>query len=210
MRRVKIAILEDHRIVLEGLIALLKKETELEITAGFTDADSFLASYKNLDLDIAIIDIVLGEQNGLDICAQVKKENPQVAVLILSNMIEQSIVLQALKNGANGYLIKNTSYEKLVEAIREIHTAKMYFSPEIAEILARVSVGTVHKPTPALTKREEEVLRLIAKGNTTQMMAAQLFVSPLTIETHRRNLMQKLEARNVAELVMVATKLRLL
>lgn len=210
MCRVRIAILEDHRIVMEGLVVLLQRESKLKMVKGFTDVDEFLAGYKDLNLDIVIIDIVLGDQNGLDVCAVIKKENPQIAVLILSNMIEQSIVLQALKNGANGYLIKNTSFEKLVEAIDEIHSAKMYFSPEIAEILAQVSVNGLNKRTPALTKREEEVLRLIAQGNTTQMIADQLFVSPLTIETHRRNLMQKLEARNVAELVMVAARMCLL
>lgn len=91
-------------------------------------------------------------------------------------------------------------------AIYEIHRAKMYFSPEIAEILAHVSVNTLNKRTPALTKREEEVLRLIAQENTTQKIADQLFVSPLTIETHRRNLMQKLSVRNMAELIMVSTQ----
>lgn len=209
MNLINIAILEDHTIVLEGLILLLQKEPELNICGGFTDVDNFLTVYEELDLDIAIIDIMLGDKNGLDVCRQIKQAHPEIAIIILSNMTDRSIVLQALKNGAQGYLIKNTSSEQLVDAIAEIRKGKMYFSPEIAEIIAKASIGTI-EGIPSLTKRETEILKMIAAGNTTQVIANQLFISPFTVETHRRNLLQKFKVNNMAELVMQAIQNKLL
>ncbi len=209
MNNIKIAIVEDHTIVMEGLIMLLEKEPDLTVIGGFTEADSFLSIYKELELDIVVIDIFLGDKNGLDICRQLKKERPHIAVLILSNVMERSVVLQALQDGANGYLIKNTSSEKLLEAITEIRLGNLYFSPEITEIIAKASIGT---PTglPSITKREHEILKLIASGSTTQLIANQLSISPFTVETHRRNLLQKFKVNNMAELVMVAAQNKLL
>ncbi|MDE1193376.1 MAG: response regulator transcription factor [Arachidicoccus sp.] len=203
MDKINIAIVEDHQIVMEGLMMLLEKEPFIHIAGGFTDVDSFVADFKNLNLDIAIVDIMLGDKNGLDLCREIKKERPQINVIILSNMMEGSIVLQAIKNGASGYLIKNTSSDKLLQAINAVRSGEMYFSQEITKILAKVSTGTL-SGIPSLTKRESEILQLISKGHTTPKIANLLFISPFTVETHRRNLMQKFNVRNMVELVMVA------
>lgn len=206
---IRIAVVDDHQIVIQGLKSLLVNHEEIEIVGSFTSGTAFMTFLKEKYVDVVLLDVMLPDANGMDLCKEIKLISPNTRVLALSNHTERSIVLQMLQNGANGYLLKNISVEELVKSIYESLNGELAFSKEVKEIIARPSQKEL-RGIPQLTKREKQILQLIADGRTTIVMADQLCLSPLTVETHRRNLLQKFEAKNVAELIRVAAEQKLL
>jgi len=204
-KRTTLAIVDDHPIVLEGLQKLLANVKEIEITGCFTTGSAFISFLKENKVDILLLDITLPDVNGIELCKEVKEMSPATHVLALSNHSERSMILQMIQHGATGYLLKNISSEELVACIHEALSGLVTFSRAAREIMARPSVGEL-KGAPQLTKREKEILQLIADGKTTPDIAQQLNLSPLTVETHRKNLIQKFQAKNVASLIKLATQ----
>ncbi|MEJ2905240.1 response regulator transcription factor [Pedobacter panaciterrae] len=202
-RKISLAIVDDHPIVVQGLQMILTNNSDINVTGCFTSGSDFIEFLKNNEVDIVLLDIMLPDSNGMDVCKEIKSVSPNTCVLALSNHSERSIVMQMLQNGASGYLLKNVSVQELTNCIYEALNGEVAFSKAVKEILARPSANDL-KGIPQLTKREKEVLQLIAEGKTTALMAKHLFVSPLTIETHRRNLLQKFEVKNVASLIKIA------
>lgn len=207
--KIILSIVDDHPVVAEGLKTLLKDEAGLQITESFHRGNDFMNFLRKNKVHIVLLDIMLPDVNGIDLCKEIKKTSPDTIVLAFSNQAERSMILQILQNGASGYLLKNVSAEELKRSLAEALNGEITFSREVKEIISRLPQNEL-KSVAALTKREKQILQLIAEGKTTTMMAQQLNVSPLTIDTHRRNLMQKFAVKNVAELVMAAVQQRML
>ena len=203
------AIVDDHPIVIEGLKQLLHNENNIQVIGGFGNGAGILAYLKLNKVDLILLDISLPDVNGMDLCQMIKNESLSTIILILSNHTERSIIMQTIQNGASGYLLKNSSIDELRNCIAEAVKGNISFSKEVVEIISRPSKNQLQE-RPRLTRREKEILALIAEGKTSQNIASELFLSPLTVDTHRKNLIQKFEVKNVAELIMAATHLQLL
>jgi len=208
---INIAIIDDHPIVMEGLQKVLRNAYNYVNTFCFTTGNDFLCYLKNneLETDIALLDITLPDINGIELCRLVKLTSPNVCVLAFSNHNERGTILKMLKQGASGYLLKNAAADEVVECINEAMKGNLAFTREVKEIMSKPTMDDF-KAVPVLTKREKEILKLIADGVTTALIAEKLFLSPLTIETHRRNLMQKFEVKNAPEMIKMAIRLELL
>ncbi|AFD06691.1 response regulator transcription factor [Solitalea canadensis] len=203
-----LAIVDDHPMVIEGLKMFLKSESN--ITAiSFNTGNHFISFLQDNKVDVVLLDIMLPDSNGIELCKEIKKIAPTTVVIALSNQSERSIIMQMLQNGAAGYMLKNTDAHELLNCINEALEGKLAFSREAREIMMRPSFNDL-KAIPSVTKREKQILQKIANGDTTAAIAEELFVSPLTVETHRRNLLQKFEAKNVAELIKMAIEHKLL
>ncbi|MGJ1194900.1 response regulator transcription factor [Sphingobacterium spiritivorum] len=202
-KTIKIAIVDDHLIVLEGLSRLIESNPEYTIAGTFTHGYDFLTFVKTEPVDIVLLDISLPDISGIDLCLQIKKAAPDAAIIAISNHIERSIILQMLQNGAVGYLLKNVDLHELKNALNEALSGKVTFSSDVKEIIARPHLHDLIE-LPKLTKREKEILQHIALGKTTTTIADELFLSPLTIETHRKRMMSKFKAKNMAALIKTA------
>lgn len=204
-----IAIVDDHPVVIEGLKALLKTNTGIGHTLSFSKGADFITFLKENHVDIVLLDIMLPDANGIDLCKEIKSTRPGTIVMGLSNQAERSIILQMMQNGASGYLLKNASAEELVYCIKEVQQGGVAFSEEVMEIMTKPTRNEL-KGLPSITKREKQILKLLSEGKTTPVMAAELNLSPFTVDTHRRNLLQKFDVKNTAELLMVAVQQKLL
>jgi DNA-binding NarL/FixJ family response regulator len=204
-----LAIVDDHLIVQEGLQQLLLGAAGVSVAGCFTTGTEFLTFLHKHEVDMVLLDISLPDINGIDLCREIKKSSPATIVLALSNHSERSMVLQMLQQGASGYLLKNISGDELISCIQEALGGQITFSQAVKEIMSRPS-ATELKGVPRLTKREKEILQLIADGQTTPDIAATLHLSPLTVETHRKSLLQKFEVKNVALLIRTAVAHKLL
>jgi len=206
--KIVIAIVDDHPVVIEGLKTLLSTDPMIGRIESFTSGNDFLTFLKNNPVQLVLLDIMLPDANGIDLCKMIKALSPGTVVLALSNQAERSIILQALQNGASGYLLKNAAPAELLHCIDEALKGGFVFSNEVKEIMAKP--GLQLKVIPSVTKREKHILQLLSEGKTTPVMAAELHLSPLTIDTHRRNLLQKFDVKNTAELLMTAVQHKLL
>lgn len=205
MDKLKTVIVDDHPIVIEGLKILLQNEENLQVVTGFCNGNDLLSYVKINLVDLIFLDINLPDYNGMDLCQMIKKESRSTIVLILSNHTERSIIMQTIQNGASGYLLKNSSLEELRCCITEAIKGNICHSTEVIEIISRPSKNQL-QGMPQLTRREKQILTLIAEGKTSQVIGHELFISPLTVDTHRKNLIQKFEVKNVAELIMAANQ----
>jgi DNA-binding NarL/FixJ family response regulator len=210
-KEITIAIVDDHPIVIEGLQKILASDFNVNEVREFTSGNDFITYLKEHKafIDVVLLDITLPDKSGIEICKEVKTLSPSTSVLAFSNHNERSIIMQMLHNGASGYLLKNSSSAELKACINEALDGQITFSKEVKKIIAHPSMNEF-KTIPPLTKREKEILRMIADGKTSIEIAEELFVSPLTIETHRRNLMQKFDVKNVAALIKIATQQKLI
>jgi len=204
-KTITIAVVDDHPIVIAGLKQLLSGVKGLHIAGCFIDGNGILSFVKTNFVDVILLDITLPDCNGIELCSAIKMASPSTSVLMLSNRSERSMVMQSLQNGASGYLLKNASLEELTNCITEVITGDIVFCNEIKMIIGKPDSRNTPE-IPKLTKRESEVLRMMADGKTTPIIAGELCLSPLTIETHRKNIMQKFQAKNVAELILLATQ----
>ncbi|SMC72547.1 DNA-binding response regulator, NarL/FixJ family, contains REC and HTH domains [Cellulophaga tyrosinoxydans] len=206
---ISILIVDDHPMVIEGLKTLLAGDARVHIKNHFTNGKDTLDFFKMQSCDIVLLDVNLPDINGVEMVGLILSLQPKVGILGLSTYSEPSIINQMIRNGVKGYLLKNATARELIEAISQVHSGKFYFGSEIQKILAD-SLSQESKDTPKLTRREKHILQLIADGKTTNAIADELFISPLTVETHRRNLMQKLEVSNAASLIKIAIEKKLI
>jgi DNA-binding NarL/FixJ family response regulator len=201
---IKVFITDDHYMVIEGIHSLLQNEKRMEWIGHATNAESCLAFLQQQQPDVILMDINLPDKSGIDLCKEVKQKYPHVFILGLSTFNQQSFIQKMIENGASGYLLKNATSEELVEAIETVMLGKTYFSHEAAQsILLNKDVNK-----PMITRRETEVLELISTGMTNIEIAEKLFVSTSTVDTHRKNLLAKFEAKNVASLVRMAIEMK--
>ena len=204
--QIKLFIVDDHYMVIEGIHSLLQNENSVEWVGHATNAASCLSFLQQHQPDVILMDINLPDKSGIDLCKEVKEKYPAMYVIGLSTFNQQSFIQKMLENGASGYLLKNATRQELMEGITTVVQGKTYMSHEAAQML--------HKPpmdaAPVLTRREKEILILIADGLTNNEMAQQLFVSSTTIDTHRKNLLAKFGAKNTATLIRMAAQMQLL
>lgn len=203
--KINIAIVDDHPILIEGLQKVLMNAYNYVSTICFTTGADFLnyLHKKEIATDIVLLDITLPDINGIQLCKKIKMLYPDICVLAFSNHNERGTIMQMLQQGASGYMLKNVASEELVSCIDEAMKGNIALSSEVKAIMAKPTLEDF-RLTPLLTKREKEILKMIANGETTASIAEKLFLSPNTIETHRRNLMQKFNVNNAAEMIKVA------
>ena len=202
----KVFIVDDHYMVIEGIRSLLQNEKGIEWTGHATNADSCLAFLQQHQPDVILMDINLPDKSGIDLCKEVKEKHPSIFIIGLSTFNQQSFIHRMMDNGASGYVLKNASQEELMEGIETVMKGKTYLSIEAAQSLRKNTDGSI----PVLTRREKEVLELIAEGMTNNEIAGKLFISSTTVDTHRKNLLAKFDAKNTASLVKMAMQLQLL
>jgi len=199
---VKVFIVDDHYMVIEGIRTLLQGEPGIELAGYATNSQSCLAFLQRQQPDLILMDISLPDKSGIDLCLEVKIKYPLIRILGLSTYNQRSYIVKMMENGASGYLLKNAGKEELLKGIETAIQNKIYLSHEAALSIRNCS----DKEIPVLTRREKEVLTLIASGLTNQDIADKLFISCTTVDTHRKNLLLKFEAKNVAVLINSAVK----
>lgn len=187
-------------MVIEGIRSLLQHEKSIEWIGHAMKAASCLAFLKLQLPDIIFMDINLPDSSGIDLCKEVKDLYPSILIIGLSTFNQQSFIQKMMDNGASGYVLKNATERELMECIETVLKGKLYLTYEAAQSLHRNHDAAV----PVLTRREKEVIGLIAEGLTNHEIAGRLFVSSTTVDTHRKNLLLKLNAKNTAELVKLA------
>ena len=208
MNPTRVLLVDDHPMVLAGLRALLAPLPGLEVVATAATAAEAYAAVATHRPDVVLLDINLPDQSGLDVCRRLADDYPGLKILALTTLNERSYVTRMMAQGAAGYVLKNASPDELAEAIARVRAGKKYFSEEVQELLLQPEPAVA--AVPPLTRREKEILGLIAQGLTSQDMADRLFLSVLTVETHRRNLLAKFEVNNTAALIRLAAQHQLL
>jgi DNA-binding NarL/FixJ family response regulator len=203
--KTKVFITDDHYMVIEGIHSLLQHENDIELVGHAMNAASCLAYLEQYSTDIILMDISLPDKSGIDLCREVREKYPSVFVIGLSTFNQQSFIEKMMNNGASGYVLKNATQDELMEAIRTVATGKTYLSFEAGKTLQRIKNNPI-----VLTRREKEVLGLIAEGMTNNEIATKLFVGSTTVDTHRKNLLTKFEAKNTATLIRMAVQMEMI
>jgi two-component system, NarL family, response regulator NreC len=207
---IRIILADDHQIVRQGLRMLVEAETDMQVIAEAINGREVLRQAQELLPDVIIMDITMPELNGIEATLQILSIAPGIKVIALSMHADSRFVLNMFKSGVLGYLLKECSQGELVKAIRTVIENKIYFSPGISDIMIKDFLTGCHSKDGSvfslLTTREREVLQFISEGHTTKQIAEALHVSVKTIETHRKQLMDKLAVRSIAELTKYAIR----
>jgi two-component system, NarL family, response regulator NreC len=205
----QILITDDHRLLRQGLRSLLERQG-FQVTGEAEDGRTAVKLANKLQPDAAIIDISMPGLNGIDATKQIRRDSPKVKVIVLSMRSDSQAVLEAFAAGASAYLLKEAAFEEVVLALKVVLQGKTYLSPAIAHVVVRNSVerwsaspGSMRR---GISGREREILQLLAEGRTSKEMAASLYVSMKTIETHRKQIMDKLNLHSIAELTKYAIR----
>ncbi|MEQ8704902.1 MAG: response regulator transcription factor [Phaeodactylibacter sp.] len=204
---IRVLIVDDHQLVVDGLKLTLAQADDLECAGTANDGKEALKLLEQVEADVVLLDINMEGMNGLETCRALHHRFPALAVLALSTLKEASMVKAMLREGAAGYLLKSADTQELLKAIRKVGAGQRYYSPEVAEAvmdsLSAAPSKEAHPVLPVLTRRERQVLQLIIHEYTTAEIAEELSIKFATVETHRRNLLVKLGARNTAGLVRI-------
>jgi len=211
--KIKIIIADDHLIFIEGLKALIKDSDKVSLVGEATNGEILLQLLKTKEVDVVLMDVNMPEVNGIEATQKIKASFPKVKVLGLTMMEDAKYISQMMKAGASGYLLKTTGKEELINAVTQVYNGNRYLSEEVSmKLIDRMLDGngqeSESKPErePQITKREQEIIRLIAEEMTNEEIAKHLNNSPMTIITHRKNLLRKLNVKNTAGLVKYAVQ----
>ena len=196
---IRVFIVDDHPMVIEGLSSMLRSQVSIELAGFATNAASCLGFFVNQSVDVVLMDINLPDKSGIELCALVKAKSPITKIIALSNFDQLSYVERMKESGASGYLLKNTPLAELMEAIETVNAGGVWWN-----YLENFTNQMEAKQVMMLTRREKEVLGLIADGLTNVEIADKLFVSSSTVDSHRKNLISKLHVKNTAALVRFA------
>ena len=207
----RVLIADDHGVVRQGLRALLEKSPEVSVVGEAADGREAVRLARELQPNIVVMDIAMPLLNGIDAASQITSRYPDIRVIILSMHSDESYILRALSAGAKGYLLKDSAEGDIIPAVRAVAQGRPYFSPAITttlleEYLQAMKAHKVQDSYDLLTDREKEVLQLLAEGKSNKEVATLLNLSPYTVESHRANLMQKLNLHNTAEIVLYAVR----
>lgn len=210
MNEIKLIIADDHELFRNGLAELLRKHDDIKIVKSVGDGLEFMELLnKQFEADIVLLDITMPNMDGFQVLKELKSSNSDIKPIVISMHNDGNYIAKCAKMGAYGYLLKNTDEAELILAIRSVSSGKKYFSAEISEKMINF-MSTQSISEDILSNKETEVLGLISKGLTTKEIAEKLFVSSRTIETHRANILKKLEVKNTAELIKKAAKMNLI
>lgn len=201
---IRVIVVDDHPIVLQGFEYILQDAEQIELVGKFSDAGSMLNYLQNNGVDVVLLDINLPDSNGIDECSRIKELHEDTIVIAISNINEYSIIQRMLNAGASGYFLKNASADEVISGIHLAVEGEVAFSNGSENILRSHQTGDL----PVITRREKEVLSLMASGLSSVEIGEKIFISPLTVESHRRNLLQKFKSSNVAALIHKATEMK--
>lgn len=203
----QVMLVEDHRLVREALAEALGKEADICIVGEAGDAATALAMAATLRPDLVVVDINLPDRSGIELAKQLREQVSGARIVALSAYTDKCFVVEMLRAGAQGYVTKSAAGFELVQAIRVVTSGQTYVSADVAETLvSAVKADAIQGERPRLGRREREVLSLIAQGHRTPAIAERLFISPMTVEVHRRNIMRKLDLHTVADLTRYAVR----
>ncbi len=202
-------VVDDHPIVISGISGLLSDLENVEIVEKMQSGVVLLDYIKNNQVDLILMDIFLPVITGIDLCKAIKQKYPQVIIIGMSSQSERSLVMQFIQNGGNGYILKSASFEEFKNCINKAIEGEIVFSDEVKTIVSQ-PVSEDLDTIPSLSRREKDIALLLSKGKQTQEIADELFLSFLTVQTHRRNILQKYKTKNVAELITLLLKNNLL
>ena len=208
---IRILLADDHTILRRGLRLLLERESDFGVVAEASNGREAVDAVGRVTPDVVIMDIAMPSMNGIEATKRISQEFPRTAVIILSVHSDEAYILRALKAGARGYLLKDSAENDLIQAVRVVAAGKAYFSPAVSKILADDYVRQMREqgtedPYDLLTDRERELLQLIAELSSTKKIAELLGLSPHTVDTHRGNLMQKLNIHSIPEVILYAVR----
>jgi len=208
---IKVSIADDHDVVVKGVEAVLSKNSEIKIIDKSSNGKELLRKAKSNPADVYVLDIAMPVLNGLETAERLIKMNSESKVIIFSLYDERNLVKKALKAGVKGYVLKENISNELVMAIEEVNKNNYFLTPKISKyivenFLGRTKSSNKKKKLIKLTKREKEILQLIAEGNSNKKIAEQLFLSIYTVRAHRNNIMQKLDLHSQADLIRYAIK----
>jgi DNA-binding NarL/FixJ family response regulator len=200
---IRIFITDDHYMVIEGIRSLLQHQKDIEWMGHAMNGASCMAFLQHQQPDVLLLDINLPDKSGIDLCKEIKARYPTIHIIGLSSFNQLSFIEKMMSNGASGYVLKNATQEELIDAIESVMTGRKFLSAEVSAIVKKADTKT-----PLVTRREKEVLSLIADGFTNNEIADKLFISTTTVDTHRQSLLAKFEVKNTATLIRVAIQLQ--
>jgi DNA-binding NarL/FixJ family response regulator len=211
VKPIRILLADDHTVMRRGLRLLLESQPEFIVVAEAADGRQAVEQAEATQPDVAVVDIAMPNLSGLEAAQRIATSLPQTAIVILSMHSDESYVLRALKVGAKGYLLKDSAEGDLIDAIKAVHQGKTFFSPEISKMLVEDYIREIRTrgtedSYDLLTSREREILQLLAERKSNKEIAQVLNLSIYTIETHRRNLQEKLNLHSLAELILYAVR----
>ena len=214
MSTIKIVLADDHHVVRHGLKTLFAAEPDFEVIGEVSSGLDVLDMVEKKKPDILVLDLMMPEIGGLEVARQVSQRVPQTRIMVLSMQANEAYVLEALRNGAAGYCLKDTSATELIEAVRAVASGQRYLSSTLSEraidaYVLRAQAANVDS-YDTLTNREREVLHLLAEGKSNTEVAERLFISARTVEVHRANLMHKLHLKNQTDIIRYAIRRGLL
>lgn len=208
-KKYKMVIVDDHPIVISGISGLLGDLDTVEIVQKMESGVAILDYIENNETDLVLMDIFLPVVNGIDLCKAIKQKYPTVIVIGMSSQSERSLVMQFIRNGGSGYILKSASFDEFKNCINKAIEGEIVFSDDVKTIVSQ-PVSEDLDNLPRLSRREKDIALLLSKGKQTQEIADELFLSFLTVQTHRRNILQKYKTKNVAELITLLLKNNLL
>lgn len=203
MKPIEIILCDDHPLIAEGLLSFMEQQPLMRIKATAASATELMEVLETVSADILLLDINLPDGSGLDLCLTIKKEYPNMKILALSNLNQRSVILRMLHHGASGYLLKSAPTKEIEQAIYQIHEGGVYFGKETQRILSSFTDKELNE-VPSVTRREKEVLSYLAEGFTTPEIAKKMFISALTVDSHRKSLMKKFDSNKTVNLIQKA------
>jgi Response regulator containing a CheY-like receiver domain and an HTH DNA-binding domain len=207
MNRINVLLTDDHQIIIDGLKSLLKNQDDINVIAEANNGREAIRLLGLLSVDVVLMDIDMPVLNGIDALKEIKKQFGKVKVIILSMHNEAGMIKSLIDIGANGYLLKSCSQDELIDAIQKVAAGQSYFSADVTLALIKPSNGSnPEQKNELLTDRETEILKHIAGGFSNKEIGDQLFISHRTVDTHRTNLMKKLQVNNIAGLISYAIR----
>jgi two-component system, NarL family, response regulator NreC len=211
MRKIRILLADDHKLIRSGLRLLVEQQSDLAVVGEANDGREAVSLAKSLKPDVIVMDIGMPNLNGIESALQITQANPEIAVVMLSMHSDESYVLRALKSGAKGYLLKDSAESDLIRAVRAVADGKSFFSPAVSKVLLddyvrKLKRSGAEDAYDLLTPREREILQLVAEGKSNKDVANLLNLSVYTVETHRSNIMEKLNLRGIPELILFAVR----
>jgi two-component system response regulator NreC len=210
MKKIKVVVADDHTILRQGIKALLDNQEEIEVVGEAKDGREAIKAIEALSPDVILMDIAMPGLNGLEATRRIKKKFPMTKVVVLTMHTNEEYIFQILNAGADGYLVKETAFQDLISAINSVHRGEAFMSPSISKKVMTDYIqraqGEEKVGFDTLTTREREILQLVAEGNSNKKIAAALFISPKTVETHRAHIMDKLNIHDRAGLIKYAIR----
>ncbi len=211
MRKIRILLADDHQLMRSGLRVLLEQQADLAVVGEASDGREAVSLVAAQKPDVLVMDIGMPNLNGIEAAAQISQAQPEIAIVMLSMHSDESYVLRALKAGAKGYLLKDSAEADLIRAVHSVAEGKSFFSPAVSKVLLddyvrKLKRSGTEDPYDLLTPREREVLQLVAEGKSNKDVAQMLNLSVYTVETHRSNIMEKLNLHGVPELILYAVR----